>query len=187
MNHDVVSTTVTATPNDSGAIVEILWSSDRSATARTANRGRQVALSEGYNFIAVDVTAESGDMQSYVVWVTKSEAPPVSGGPLPVFQSSAADNHPTAATASSVAGLGTGESRLIFAESLLNGGVRFVFLVPAEEFQIEETDNLLAGEWHPLPEDEFQSTRESLGNGQDRLIIILPKAEGEQRFLRLSP
>ena len=191
VDHTVNSTTVTATPNDSGAVVEILWSrDDRSATARTANRGRQVALSEGYNFIAVDVTAENGDMQSYIVWVTKSEAPPTSGGPLPQpqsFQPSATSSASQADLAGSSIGLGEGESRLIFAESLPNGGVRFVFLVPAEEFQMEETDNLLAREWRPLPEDKFQSTRESLGDGQDRLTIILPEAAGKQRFLRLSP
>ena len=32
-------------------------------------------------------------------------------------------------------------------------------------------------EWRPLPEDAFQATRESSGNGQDRLTIILPQAE----------
>ena len=173
VEHDVASTTVTATPNDSGAVVEILWSSDRSATARTANRGRQVALSEGYNVIAADVTAENGGMQSYIVVVTKLEAPPVSGGPLPVFQSASVGNKPSASS-SSAAGIEEWKSRLIFAESLLDGGVRFVFLVPAEE-------------WHPLPEDKFQAARESLGHGKDRLTIILPKAAGKQRFLRLTP
>ena len=187
VNHDVASTTVTATPNDSGAVVEILWSSDRSATARTANRGRQVALSEDYNFIAVDVTAENGDMQSYVVWVTKAEAPPASGGPLPAFQSASVGNNPTADSASSSTVLEKGQSQFIFAESLLDGDVRFVFLVPPEELKIETTPDLLGGHWRALPEDEFQSTRESNVDGQDRLTIILPKAAGKQRFLRLTP
>ena len=187
VNHDVASTTVTATPNDSGAVVEILWSSDRSATARTANRGRQVALSEGYNFIAVDVTAENGDMQSYVVWVTKAEAPPVSGGPLPVLQAQAVSGNNSTALASSSAGNETMQSRLIFAEPLQNGGVRFVFLVTAEEFKIETTPDLLSGEWRALADDKVQMVREDNGDGQDRLTVILPRAEGEQRFLRLTP
>ena len=52
---------------------------------------------------------------------------------------------------------------------------------------MEETDNLLAGSWSPLPEDAFQANRESFSAVQDRLTIILPKAEGKQRFLRLAP
>ena len=75
----------------------------------------------------------------------------------------------------------------MLAASLPNGGVRFVFLVPAEEFQIEETVDLLGGNWRPLAKEAFQSTRESIGQGQDRLTVILPKAEGKHRFLRLTP
>ena len=33
----------------------------------------------------------------------------------------------------------------------------------AEEFGIEESPDLLSGEWHPLPDDAFQAERESLG------------------------
>ena len=93
-DHTVATTTVTATPNDLESAVDILWASDRAATSLTASRGPRVSLKEGYNFIAVDVTAENGDMQSYVVWVTKAEAPPTSGGPLPVFQSASVGNNP---------------------------------------------------------------------------------------------
>ena len=52
---------------------------------------------------------------------------------------------------------------------------------------MEETVELLSGNWRPLPKDDFQATRESLGGGQDRLTVIFPKAEGKQRFLRLTP
>ena len=67
------------------------------------------------------------------------------GGLLPVFQSASAGNNSTAdLSSSSVAGIGEEESRLIFTEPLLDGGVRFVFAVPAvEEFGIEETPDLL--------------------------------------------
>ena len=185
--HDVASTTVTATPNDSAATVEIYWA-NQPASRRTANRGAQVTLEEGYNVIVMDVTAENGFVETYFVEVTKAEAPPVSGGPLPVFQSSAVvGGHSTEATASSSTVLEKGKSRLIFAEPLLDGGVRFVFLVPAEELKIKTTTDLLDGNWRPLPEDEFKATRESNVDGQDRLTIILPKAAGKQRFLRLTP
>ncbi len=111
---------------------------------------------------------------------------PVSGGPLPVFQSASVSNNPTASS-SSAAGLGEWKSRLIFAESLASGGVRFVFVVPAGEVGIEETVDLIGETWRPLPEDEVQILRESNSNGQDQLTIILPAAAGKQRFLRLTP
>ena len=191
VDHDVDSTTVTATPNDSKATVNIFWGG-RGTTRITAGKGAQVSLKEGYNVIAVDVTAENEDVQTYLVRVTKSGAPPVSGGPLPQPQSfqpsSTTSSANQADLAGSSIGLGEGKSRLIFAEPLQNGDVRFIFLVPAaEELKIETTPDLLLGEWRPLPEDEFQAERESLGTGQDRLTIILPQAEEKQRFLRLTP
>ena len=191
VDHTVNMTTVTAAPNDSVAAVDI-FSGVRGATRRNANRGSQVSLEEGDNIIAIDVTAESRTAQStHIIEVTKAEAPPVSGGPLPQPQSfqpsSTTSSASQADLAGSSIGLGEGKSRLIFAESLLDGGVRFVFLVPPEELKIETTPDLLSGEWRLLPEDEFQATRESLGNGQDQLTIILPQAEGKQRFLRLAP
>lgn len=187
--HTVHSATVTATSNDAGAAVNI-FSGVRGTTKRTARKGPKVSLEEGYNIIAIDITAENRTAQStYIIEVTKFEAPPVLGGPLPVFQSASVGNKPTGSTASSSSSASFGEwkSRLIFAETLLDGGVRFVFFVPAEEFQMEETVELLSGNWRPLAEDEFQSTRESLGSGQYRLTVLLPKAEGKQRFLRLTP
>ncbi len=184
VDHTVASTTVTASPNDSGATVDILWSSNLADTIHTANRGPQVSLKEGYNIIAVDVTAENGSIQTYLVEVTKAEAPPVSGGPLPAFQSASVGNNPSA---SSSAGLEEWKSRLIFAEPLLDGGVRFVFVVSAEEFAVEETVDLLGETWRTLPDDEVKILRESSGAGPDRLAIILPKAAGKQRFLRLTP
>ena len=60
VDHTVAMTTVTATPNDLESAVDILWASDRAATSLTASRGPRVSLKEGYNFIAVDVTAENG-------------------------------------------------------------------------------------------------------------------------------
>ena len=78
---------------------------------------------------------------------------------------------------------------MIFAEPLLDGGVRFVFAVPSEEFGIEETPDLLGETWRLLPEDEFKmirEIREDNVDSRDRLTIILPKATGERRFLRLT-
>ena len=172
---DVASTTVTATPNDSEASVSIFWGPPGS-TSETGGQGPQASLREGENIIIVEVTAGNGFSRlRYFVVVNKLKAPPVSGGPLPLsFQPSSA-----AATA--------GKSRLMAADSLPNGGIRFVFLVHAGEFQIEKTVDLLGGNWRPLPEDAFQSTRESIGQGQDRLTVILPSAEGKHRFLRLTP
>ena len=58
----------------------------------------------------------------------------------------------------------------------------------AEKFEIEEMPNLLSGEWRLSPKDEFKMIREENNvYGQDRLTVILPKAEGKQRFLRLTP
>ncbi len=123
--------------------------------------------------------------------IAKAEAPPVSGGPLPQpqsFQPSATSSTNQADLAGSSIGIREGESRLIFAEPLPDGGVRFVFAVPAvEEFGIEETPDLLGETWKPLPENEVKIIREDNGDGQDRLTIILPKAERNQRFLRLTP
>ena len=191
VDSDVTSATVTAVANDSGAVVDILWSSNPAATIHTAKRGSQVSLEEGYNLIVVDVTAENGIVESYFVEITKAEAPPVSGGPLPQqpqsFQPLATSSANQPILASSAAGLGEWKSRLIFAESLLDGDVRFVFLVPPEELKIEETADLLGGNWRPLPEAGVKILRESNGAGQVRLTIILQKAAGKQRFLRLMP
>ena len=185
VDHTVSTATVTATSNDAGATVDIL-SGGRGTTRRTARKGPQISLEEGYNIIAIDVVAESRTAQStYLIRVIKAEAPPTSGGPLPVFQSTSAVANRSENSASA-SGIGEWKSQLIFAEPLLDGGVRFVFLVSPEEFKIEETVDLLGGNWQTLLEDKFQATRESLG-GQDRLTIILPNAAGKQRFLRLTP
>ena len=96
-----------------------------------------------------------------VVLIGTVGTPLVSGGPLPVFQSASAVANPSESSSSSAAGLGEWKSRLIFAEPLDVGGVRFVFAVPAaEEFGIEETPDLLGETWRPLPEDEFKMIRE---------------------------
>lgn len=74
-----------------------------------------------------------------------------------------------------------------FAGPLLDGVVQFVFLVRPEEIKIEEALDLLSRNWRPLPDDKVKILRESTGTDQDRLTIILPKAEGKQRFLHLTP
>ena len=126
-----------------------------------------------------------------VVLIGTVGTPPVSGGPLLVFQSASAEgNHPMADSASSSSSGGGWKSRLISAEPLLEGGVRFVFLVPSGEFKIEESPDLLGGNWRPLPSEEFKmirEIREDNVDSQDRLTLILPKAAGKQRFLRLIP
>ena len=122
-----------------------------------------------------------------VILIGTVGTPLVSGGPLPVFQTASAGANPSASS-SSAGGLGEWKSQLIFAEPLPDGGVRFVFAVPAaEEFGIEETSALLGETWRPLPEDEVKMIREDNVDERDRLTIILPKAAGKQRFLRLSP
>ena len=123
--------------------------------------------------------------------IAKAEAPPVSGGPLPQpqsFQLSATSSASQPVLTSSSAGIGEWKSQLIFAEPLPDGGVRFVFAVPAvEEFGIEETPDLLGETWKPLPDNEVKMIREDNGAGRDRLTVILPNAAGEQKFLRLTP
>ena len=186
VDHDVASTTVTATSNDSKATVNIYWGGP-SSTRSTAGKGTRVALNERHNVIAIDVTAEDGSGQTYIVEVTKAEAPPVSGGPLPIFQSASVGNNPTADSASSSTVFEKGKSRLISAEPLASGGVRFVFLVvSAEEFRLETSSSLISGNWRLLPDGEFKVLRDN-GDGQDRLTIILPQAEQKQRFIRLLP
>ena len=183
VDHTVATTTVTATPNDSEATVNI-FSGTHGTTRSTASRGAKVILKERYNIIAIDVTAENGSIQTYLVEVTRSAPPPPSGGPLPQsFQPLAIGNNPTA---SSSAG-GGWMSRLISADTLQSGGIRFIFIVSAEDFRLEASSNLLFGEWRPLLKDEFKMIREDNEEGQDRLTIILPQAEGKQRFLRLTP
>ena len=181
---------MTATPNDSEAAVEILWSSDEAGSKNTAHRVAQVTLEERCNVIAIDVTSESRTARStYRIRVTKAEAPPSSGGPLlqpQSFQPSATSSASQAEVDGSSAVLREGQSRLIFAEPLSYGGVRFVFLVPTREFKIEKIASLMSGEWKALAEDEFQATRESRGHDQDRLTAILPSAEEKQQFLRLT-
>ena len=191
VDHTVASTTVTATPSQALSAVNVMYKRGGGGNLRWIDSdGSPIALQEGRNRIAVEVTSEDGSIRAYVIEVTKSEAPPVSGGPLPQLQSfqlSAASGQSQTGLASSATGIGEWKSQFIFAEPLPGGGVRFVFLVPAaKEFEIAESVDLLSGEWRPLLDDEFQATRESLG-GQDRLTIILPKAEGKQRFLRLTP
>ena len=124
--------------------MSILWNVPDSSWSG-AGEVPQVSLREGDNIIIVEVTVRNGFSRlRYFVEVTKLESPPVLGGPLPLScqpssladKSSGAANSPTA----------DWKSRLMAADSLPNGGVRFVFLVSAEEFQIEETVDLLSGE-----------------------------------------
>ena len=172
---DVASTTVTATPNDSESSISILWN-DLGATRETAGNSAQVSLQEGDNLITVFVTASNGFSRlRYFVVVNKLAAPPVSGGPLPLsFQPSS-----SATTA--------GKSRLMAAASLPNGGIRFVFLAPNAEVEVESSLDLTARSWSPLPNSQFQIRRERTFDGQSILTLILPKADEKQRFLRLIP
>lgn len=168
---DVASTTVTAIPNDSEASISI-----SGANSENAGNSAQVSLSEGDNLITVFVTAANGFSRlRYFIVVNKFEAPPVSGGPLPLsFQPSS-----SATTA--------GKSRLMMAASLPNGGLRFVFLAPDAEVEVESSLDLTAGSWSPLPNSQFQIRREKTFDGQAILTLILPKADEKQRFLRLIP
>ena len=81
VDHDVASTTVTATPNDSAVGVEIFWAGDEAASRKTARRGAQVSLEERYNVIVLDVESKNGSGETYFVEITKAEAPSVSGVP----------------------------------------------------------------------------------------------------------
>ena len=109
----------------------------------------------------------------------------LSGRPLPrSFRPLAVDDNPSAWASSSSGGEWI---RLISAEPLSDSGVRFVFVVSAEEFGIEENFNLLGGEWILLADDKVQVIREANEDGKDRLTIILPQAKGKPRFLRLMP
>ena len=189
--HTVTSTTITATPSHSASTVNILPASSNAGGVGGSSGGHRVALKEGRNIITVDVTAEDGSTRTYAVLITRAESPQSSSRgalwPGEESQSTAQTFPPLAVGKYSDSSSGGVWSPLVSAETLTDGGVRFVFLVLQEEFQIEETDNLLAGEWRPLEDDEFTAVRESNVDGQDRLTVILPKAEGEQRFLRLAP
>lgn len=94
----------------------IIFSGIRGTTRITASRGPRVILGEGYNIIAVDVIAERGNSQTYIIEVIKSEAPPVSGGPLLIFQSASVGNN-SSVSSPSAAGIGKWKNLLIFAES----------------------------------------------------------------------
>ena len=70
VDHDVTETTVTATPSDSGATVEIA-----DADGSTAGTERTVALAVGENVITVTVTAADGvTARTYTVTVHRAEA-----------------------------------------------------------------------------------------------------------------
>ncbi len=56
-----------------------------------------------------------------------------------------------------------------------------------EEFQMEETDNLLAGEWRRCRMMKFKMVREDNVNGQARLVVILSPPEEKRRFLCWPP
>ena len=189
--HTVTSTTITATPNHSASTVNILPASSNAGGVGGSSGGHRVALKEGRNIITVDVTAEDGSTRTYAVLITRAESPQSSSsGALwqgEESQSTAQTFPPLAVGKYSDSSSGGVWSHLMSAETLTDGGVRFVFLVPAEEFQIEEIDNLLVGKWRPLEDDEFTAVRESNVDSQDRLTVILPQADGEQRFLRLTP
>ena len=171
----MASTTVTAIPNDSEASISILWN-DLGATRETVGNSAQVSLSEGDNGIAIEVTAGDGFSRLfYLVEVNKLAPPPVSGGPLPLsFQPSSS-------------AMAAGKSRLIAAASLPNGGIRFVFLAPNAEVEVESSLDLTAGSWSPLPNSQFQIRWQKTFDGQSILTLILPKADEKQRFLRLIP
>ena len=77
---DLTATTVAATPNDPGATVKI-YSGPPGTVRSTANRGSQVALQEGTNYISVDVTSANGRIsQTYLIDVTRTTTPPSEGG-----------------------------------------------------------------------------------------------------------
>ena len=198
--HAVTSTTITVTPSYSEITVNISPASSNAGGVGGSSGGHQVPLKEGLNITTVDVTVENGSTRTYAVFITRETATQSSSrgalGQGEEAQSTARSFQPLvdevvshldlANSLTATAGSGW-KSRLISAESLLDGGVRFVFLVSAEEFKIKERSDLLSGEWRLLTEDEFKATRESNVDGQDRLTLILPQVEGEQRFLRLIP
>lgn len=179
VDHTVTSTTVIATPSHSEASVNI-------SPTSSSDGGHRVDLKEGRNFIYIGVTAEDGGTWTYIVAITREAAPPHSGGSLPQsFSPLAVGGNPSALESSSSGG--GWMSRLISAEALPGDGVRFVFVVSAEEFGLEASSSLISGEWRLMSSKEAKVLRESGENGLVRLTVILPQAEGKQRFLRLAP
>ncbi len=189
--HTVTSTTITATPSHSESTVNISPAGSNAVGGGGSGGDRRVSLKEGRNIITVDVTAEDGSTRTYTVFITREAAAQSSEGTSGQSQIPSQSFRPLAvgdnrsALASSFSG---GEwSRLISAETLSESVVRFVFVVSAEEFGIEESFNLLGGEWRLLTDDKVQVIREANEDGRARLTVILPRTEGKQRFLRLMP
>ena len=191
VDHTVTSTTITATPSHSASTVNILPASSNAGGVGGSSGGHQVALEEGRNIITVDVTAEDGSTRTYAVLVTRAAAPQSSSsGALwqgEESKSTAQNFLPLVVGKYSDSSSGGVWSHLVSAETLLDGGVRFVFIVSAEEVGIEASSSLLGGKWRLLSGEESKMFREDNGDGKDRLTVILPKAEGKQRFLRLAP
>ena len=189
--HTVTSTTITVTPSHSASTVNILPASSNAGGVGGSSGGHRVALKEGRNIITVDVTAEDGSTRTYAVLITRAESPQSSSsGALwqgEESQSTAQTFPPLAVGKYSDSSSGGVWSPLVSAAPLLDGGVRFVFIVSAEEVGIEASSSLLGGEWRLLSGEEFKMFREDNGDSQDRLTVILPRAEGKQRFLRLMP
>ena len=189
--HAVTSTTITATPSHSASTVNILPASSNAGGVGGSSGGHRVALKEGRNIITVDVTAEDGSTRTYAVLITRAESPQSSSRgalwPGKESQSTAQTFPPLAVGKYSDSSSGGVWSPLVSAETLTDGGVRFVFIVSAEEVGIEASSSLLGGEWRLLSGDEFKMFREDNGDVQVRLTVILPQADGKQRFLRLTP
>ena len=183
----VTSITITATPNHPASTVNISLTTI-SAGGFSGGHSMNMNLSPGLNFIQVSVTAEDGSTRDYLVAVTRRAAPPPpSGGVSGQSQSPAPRTQPLAAEGRSASSSREWKSRLVSAETLSGGVVRFVLTAPAGEVRLETSSSLLSEEWRLLSGDEIKMIREDNGDGQDRLTVILPKAEGKQRFLRLTP
>ena len=181
----VTSITITATPNHPASTVSI---SLTTMSAGGFSGGHQVDLIPGLNFIRVSVTAEDGSTQAYLVAVTRRSAPPPpSGGVSGQSQSPAPRTQPLAAEGRSASSSREWKSRLVSAETLPGGVVRFVLTAPAGEVRLETSSSLLSAEWGLLSGDEIKMIREDNGDGQVRLTVIVPRANEKQRFLRLSP
>ena len=178
----VTSITITATPSHSASTVNI---SQSTMSAGGFSGGHRVDLRSELTFIRVSVTAEDGSTRDYFVDVTRLPAP--SGGVSGQSQSPAPRTQPLAAEGRSASSSREWKSRLVSAETLSGGVVRFVLTAPAREVRLETSSSLLSAEWRLLSGDEIKMIREDNGDGQVRLTVILPRANEKQRFLRLSP
>lgn len=179
------STTVTAQTSHSMARMVILPADADGETA-----GHQVALVEGVNPVTIIVIAPDGTSRIYNASVTRTPHSVVETG---LISHLSLNDRQTSDDVSLPSALSTNvkapESRLL-AVNASSEEVRFVFLladsIKDNEFAVEARSSLKTGQWQVLREGVDYSVEQE-GNERDaQVTVILPNAEENQMFLRLT-